>query len=229
MKEIFGGYLPLILKGMLLTIEVALLSLLIAVILGMLTASARLYGGRVSRLIATTYTTVIRGIPDLVLMMLIFFGGQILVNNIGEKMDWDYIDIDPFIAGTITIGFIFGAYMSETFRGAIMAVSKGQIEAGHAYGMTGIQVFLHITFPAMIRHALPGFFNNWLVLVKTTALVSVIGLEDMVFNAKIAGDTLRQPFTFYVLVGGLFLLITAISELGMKWLERRYNKEGMGH
>ena len=229
MKEIFGGYLPLILKGMLLTIEVALLSLLIAIILGMFTASARLYGGYVSRLIAATYSTVIRGIPDLVLMMLIFFGGQILVNNVGEKMGWGYIDIDPFIAGTITIGFIFGAYMSETFRGAIMAVSKGQIEAGHAYGMTSIQVFLHITFPAMIRHALPGFFNNWLVLVKTTALVSVIGLEDMVFNAKIAGDTLRQPFTFYVLVGALFLLITAVSELGMKWLERRYNKEGMGH
>ncbi len=224
MTELFGGYLPLILKGMILTVEVALLSLFFAVILGMIAASARLYGGPISKIIAGTYTTVIRGIPDLVLMMLIFFGGQILVNNIGDKFGWDYIDIDPFIAGTITIGFIFGAYMGETFRGAIMAVPNGQIEAGHAYGMTGRQVFLHITFPAMIRHALPGFFNNWLVLVKTTALVSVIGLEDMVFNAKIAGDTLREPFTFYVLVGILFLLITAVSELGMKWLERRYNK-----
>ncbi len=209
---------------MILTIEVALLSLFFAVILGMLTASARLYGGPISKFIATLYTTVIRGIPDLVLMMLIFFGGQILVNNLGEKFGWSYIDIDPFIAGIITIGFIFGAYMGETFRGAIMAVSKGQIEAGHAYGMTGLQVFLHITFPAMIRHALPGFFNNWLVLVKTTALVSVIGLEDMVFNAKVAGDTLRQPFTFYVLVGALFLIITAVSDLAMQWLERRYTK-----
>ena len=134
-------------------------------------------------------------------MMLIFFGGQVLVNNVGDQLGWEYIDIDPFIAGILTIGFIFGAYMGETFRGAIMAVSKGEIEAGHAYGMTGIQVFTHITFPGMIRHAIPGFFNNWLVLVKTTALVSVIGLEDMVFNAKVAGDTLRQPFTFYMLVG----------------------------
>ncbi|WP_299880989.1 ABC transporter permease [uncultured Cocleimonas sp.] len=226
MNEIFGGYLPMILKGMVLTVEVALLSLLLALILGILAASARLYGGPISKTIAGVYTTVIRGIPDLVLMMLIFFGGQVLVNKVGDKFGWEYIDIDPFVAGILTIGFIFGAYMGETFRGAIMAVSKGEIEAGHAYGMTGFQVFTHITFPGMIRHAIPGFFNNWLVLVKTTALVSVIGLEDMVFNAKIAGDTLRQPFTFYMIVGALFLLITAVSDLGMKWLERRYKLGG---
>ena len=223
MTEILGGYLPMILKGMIVTVEVALLSLMFSLFLGILAASARLYGGPISKTIATVYTTVIRGIPDLVLMMLIFFGGQILVNNIGDKFGWDYIDIDPMIAGIMTIGFIFGAYMGETFRGAIMAVNKGQIEAGHAFGMTPLQVFTHITFPGMIRHAIPGFFNNWLVLVKTTALVSVIGLEDMVFNAKVAGDTLRQPFTFYMLVGGLFLLITAVSDFAMKWLERRYN------
>ena len=226
MTEIFGGYLPLILKGMIVTIEVALFSLLLSLCLGILAASAKLYGGTISKSIATVYTTVIRGIPDLVLMMLIFFGGQILINNIGDKFGWGYIDIDPMIAGIITIGFIFGAYMGETFRGAIIAVNKGQIEAGHAYGMTGLQVFIHITFPAMIRHAIPGFFNNWLVLVKTTALVSVIGLEDMVFNAKVAGDSLRQPFTFYVLVGFLFLLITAVSDLAMRWLERKYNVGG---
>jgi len=226
MTEIFGGYLPLILKGMIVTIEVALFSLLLSLCLGILAASAKLYGGSISKSIATVYTTVIRGIPDLVLMMLIFFGGQILINNIGDKFGWGYIDIDPMIAGIITIGFIFGAYMGETFRGAIIAVNKGQIEAGHAYGMTGLQVFIHITFPAMIRHAIPGFFNNWLVLVKTTALVSVIGLEDMVFNAKVAGDSLRQPFTFYVLVGFLFLLITAVSDLAMRWLERKYNVGG---
>jgi len=184
-----------------------------------------LYGGPIAKTIAGVYTTVIRGIPDLVLMMLIFFGGQVLVNKVGDKFGWEYIDIDPFIAGVLTIGFIFGAYMGETFRGAIMAVSKGEIEAGHAYGMSGFQVFTHITFPSMVKHAIPGFFNNWLVLVKTTALVSVIGLEDMVFSAKIAGDTLRQPFTFYMLVGFLFLLITAVSDLAMRYFERRYRFE----
>ncbi len=225
MTELFGGYLPLILKGMIITVEVALLSLVFSLILGILAASARLYGGPIAKTIAGVYTTVIRGIPDLVLMMLIFFGGQVLVNKVGDKFGWEYIDIDPFIAGVLTIGFIFGAYMGETFRGAIMAVSKGEIEAGHAYGMSGFQVFTHITFPSMVKHAIPGFFNNWLVLVKTTALVSVIGLEDMVFSAKVAGDTLRQPFTFYMLVGFLFLLITAVSDLAMRYFERRYRFE----
>jgi arginine/ornithine transport system permease protein len=217
------GYLPLILKGTLLTVEVAVLSLLIAVFLGLLGAAAKLSGSRLARVIAGVYTTVIRGVPDLVLMTLIFFGGQILINDIGDRLGWDYVDVSPFAAGVLTIGFIFGAYLTETFRGGIMAVSRGEIEAGHAYGMTSIQVFLRITLPAMVRHALPGFSNNWLVLAKTTALVSVIGLHDMVFNAGQAGGATRQPFTFYLLVAILFLVITGVSDVGLRWVERRYS------
>ena len=217
------GYLPLILQGMLLTIEVAVLSLLIAIVLGMLGAVAKLSGSRLAKSIAGIYRTLIRGVPDLVLMTLIFFGGQILVNDIGDHLGWDYIDVSPFAAGVLTIGFIFGAYLTETFRGGILAVSPGEIEAGHAYGMTPTQVLLRITMPAMVRHALPGFSNNWLVLAKTTALVSVIGLQDMVFNAGQAGFATRQPFTFYLLVAMLFLAITGVSDLGLRWLERRYS------
>ena len=217
------GYLPLILQGTLLTVEVAVLSLLIAVFLGLLGAAAKLSGSRLARSIAGVYTTVIRGVPDLVLMTLIFFGGQILVNDIGDRLGWEYVDVSPFAAGVLTIGFIFGAYLTETFRGGIMAVSRGEIEAGHAYGMTSIQVFLRITLPAMVRHALPGFSNNWLVLAKTTALVSVIGLHDMVFNAGQAGGATRQPFTFYLLVAILFLLITGVSDIGLRWVEKRYS------
>ena len=217
------GYLPLILKGTLLTVEVAVLSLLIAIFLGLLGAAAKLSGSRLARVIAGVYTTVIRGVPDLVLMTLIFFGGQILINDIGDRLGWDYVDVSPFAAGVLTIGFIFGAYLTETFRGGIMAVSRGEIEAGHAYGMTSIQVFLRITLPAMVRHALPGFSNNWLVLAKTTALVSVIGLHDMVFNAGQAGGATRQPFTFYLLVAILFLVITGVSDVGLRWVERRYS------
>ena len=219
----FQGYLPFILKGMLLTVEVALLSLAISIVLGMLGAVAKLSHSRTANLIAGVYTTLIRGVPDLVLMTLIFFGGQILVNNIGDRLGLDYIDVSPFIAGTITIGFILGAYMAETFRGGILAVSKGEIEAGKTYGMTPSQVFFQITFPAMVRHALPGFGNNWLVLAKTTALVSVIGLPDMVYNAGQAGGATRQPFTFYLLVAFLFLVITGVSDIGIRWLDRRYS------
>ncbi|MDA0336898.1 MAG: ABC transporter permease [bacterium] len=217
------GYLPLILKGTLLTVEVALLSLLMAIILGLLGAAAKLSGSRGVRLLAQVYTTLIRGVPDLVLMTLIYFGGQILVNNIGDRLGWDYVDVSPFAAGVLTIGFIFGAYLTETFRGGIMAVSRGEIEAGHAYGMTPRQVFFRITLPAMVRHALPGFSNNWLVLAKTTALVSVIGLHDMVYNAGQAGGATRQPFTFYLLVALLFLVLTGVSDICLRWVERRYS------
>jgi arginine/ornithine transport system permease protein len=216
-------YLPLILKGMLLTVELALLALLIAFVLGMIGALAKLSKSHIAQSAAGIYTTLIRGTPELVTMTLIFFGGQILVNNIGEKLGLEYIDVSPFIAGVITIGFIYGAYMTESFRGGILAVSRGEIEAGYAFGMTPIQVFLRITFPAMVRHALPGFGNNWLVLVKATALVSVIGLPDMVYNAGLAGGSTRKPFTFFCVVAFLFLIITGVSDVGLRWLDKRYS------
>lgn len=216
-------YLPFILLGTVLTIEVALLSLVIAVALGMATAAAKLSDSQVARTVGGVYTTLVRGIPDLVLMTILFFGGQIAVNRLTDVMQWDYIDVSPFIAGVLTIGFIFGAYMGETFRGAILSVPRGEIEAGRAFGMTKRRVFLRITMPAMVRHALPGFGNNWLVLMKTTALVSVIGLPDMVFNAGQAAGATRQPFSFYVLVALLFLLLTAASNVGIRYLARRYS------
>ena len=215
-------YLPFVLTGMALTVAVALSSLFIACVLGMLTAAAKLSHSTAARAVGGVYTTLIRGIPDLVLMTLLFFGGQILINQLTDTLGWGYVDVSPFVAGVLTIGFIFGAYMGETFRGAILAVPRGEIEAGHAFGMTPARVFLRVTFPAMVRHALPGFGNNWLVLMKTTALVSVIGLHDMVFKAGQAGGATRQPFSFYLLVALLFLLLTALSNLGIRYLDRRY-------
>ena len=221
---VLGGYFyPFILEGMLLTIQLAVFSLFIALALGLLGATAKLSSNRIARLVAGTYTTLIRGVPDIVLMFIIFFGGQLLVNVIGDKLGLEYIEISEFTAGVTTIGFIFGAYMAETFRGAILAVPRGEIEAGYAYGMTSLQVFRRITFPACVRHAIPGFGNNWLVLAKTTALVSVIGLEDMVFRATQAGGSLRQPFTFYFVVAILYLVITAVSDGGLRWMEKRYS------
>ena len=217
-------YLPLILRGMLLTIEVALLSLLISIVLGMIGALAKLSRSILARNIAGIYTTVIRGIPDLVLMLLVYFGGQVFINQVAPMVGYDeYIDINPFMAGVSTIGFIFGAYMTETFRGAILAVNKGQLEAGNAYGMSGIQVFTRILMPQMVRHALPGFGNVWLVMIKTTALVSIIGLDDMVRKAGLAAGATRLPFTFYAVVAFNYLVITTISIYVLKWLDTRYS------
>ena len=218
------GYGPSILEGTLLTIEVSLVSLGISMLLGMLGALAKLSGSKPLQITAQVYTTIIRGIPDLVLMLLIFFGGQVLINQIATMVGYeDYIDINPFIAGVSTIGFIFGAYMTETFRGAILAVHRGQLEAGYAYGMGRFQVFRRILMPQMIRHAIPGFGNNWLVLVKTTALVSIIGLDDMVRKASLAAGATRLPFTFYIVVAINYLIITSISVYLLKWLENKYS------
>ena len=222
--SLLHGYGPSIIEGTLLTLEVSLLSLLLAGFLGFTGALAKLSQSPVLRSAAQVYTTVIRGVPDLVLMLLVFFGGQILVNQIGPYFGYDeYIDINPFIAGVGTIGFIFGAYMTETFRGAILAVNKGQIEAAYAYGMSSFQVFTRIMLPLMVRHALPGFGNNWLVLIKTTALVSIIGLDDMVRKAALAAGATRKPFTFYLVVAINYLLITTVSIYLLNYLEKRYS------
>jgi arginine/ornithine transport system permease protein len=218
------GYGPSILEGTLLTIEVSLTALVLAMLLGMMGALAKLSAYKPLQLIAQIYTTIIRGIPDLVLMLLIFFGGQVFINQVAPLVGYDgYIDINPFIAGVSTIGFIFGAYMTETFRGGILAVPKGQIEAAYAYGMTRLQMFVRVLLPQMVRHAIPGFGNNWLVLVKTTALVSIIGLDDMVRKASLAAGATRLPFTYYVVVAILYLIITSISIYLLRWLENRYS------
>jgi len=218
------GFLPSILGGAVVTVTVALSSLLIAVLLGLLGAAMKLSKSRTAKALATVYTTVIRGVPDLVLMLLIFYGGQLAINELAPKFGYnDYVDINPFIAGVWTIGFIFGAYLTETFRGALLAIPAGQREAAIAYGMSSRQVFMRITFPQMVRFALPGFSNNWLVLVKSTALVSVIGLSDMMNRAGMAAGATHEPFTFYMTAAAIYLVITTISVLTLKALERRYS------
>ena len=222
------GYGPTIFMGAILTIEVAILSLIVALVLGLLGAVAKLSPYTPLRMVATGYTTLIRGVPDLVLMLLIFYGAQIMMNSLSDwiyyRFEYDfYINIDEFIAGVATIGFIFGAYMSETFRGAFLAVDRGQIEAGTAYGMNKRQVFFRIMFPQMMRHALPGLSNNWLVLLKTTALVSLIGLTDMTRLAKEASAATREPFIFFIPVALIYLLITILSEWGFKAIEKKYS------
>ena len=219
----FQGYLPTILGGAALTLQLALLSLLFALVAGLAGASAKLSKSAPLRWLATVYTTVVRGVPDLVMMLLVFYGGQMLVNQLTEYLDVGYFDLNPMVAGVLTIGFIFGAYFAETFRGAFLAVPAGQLEAGAAYGMTRWQVFVRILFPQMLRHALPGLGNNWLVLLKSTAIVSMIGLSDMTWLADQAGRTTRQPFVFYLLVCALYLVMTTASSWLLGRLERRYS------
>lgn len=217
------GYLPAILGGLKSTLSVAALSLLVACVFGLLGAAAKLSESRVAHWIADIYTTLIRGVPELLLMLLLFYGGQITINNLADRQGWGYIDINPFMAGVLVLGFIFGAYLTETFRAAILAIPRGQIEAGHAYGLRPLQVFSRIVLPQMIRHAIPGFANNWLIMVKATALVSIIGLDDMVHRASLAASATREPFTFYATIAVIYLAITTVSLVGLHLVQKRYS------
>ncbi len=222
--ESIWEYRYLLFDGTVVTVQLAVGSLILSVVLGLAGASAKLASNPISNRLASAYTTLVRGVPDLVLMMLLFYGGQQIVNDLGTVTGWwDYLEIDQFIAGIGSIGFVFGAYMTETFRGAILAIPRGQIEAGISCGMTNLTIFRRITWPQMVRHALPSFTNNWLVLIKATALVSVIGLHDVVWNASTAGRSVREPFTFMFAVLLIYLALTAISDIGLRWLDRRYS------
>jgi arginine/ornithine transport system permease protein len=219
-----NAYYLSILQGAGLTVGVSLCALLVSIVLGLLGAAAKLSGRRVWVAIATAYTTVIRGVPDLVVMLLVFYGGTIGLNHLLELMGRkETVDINPFVAGVLTIGFIYGAYMTETFRGAILSIPKGQMEAAWAFGMGRVQAFVRITAPQMVRYALPGFTNNWLVLIKATALVSLIGLKEMTYLAKQASAATRSPFAFFLFTAALFLVYTTVSLYALRKLNARYS------
>lgn len=219
-----SDYYLAILQGSLLTVGVSLASLAVATLLGLLGAAAKLSGSRPLVWLAQLYTTVVRGVPELLMMLLIFYGGAIGLNHLLELWgNQEGVDLDPFVAGVLTIGFIYGAYMTETFRGAILAIPRGQMEAAWAFGMGRLQTFVRITAPQMVRYALPSFTNNWLVLIKATALVSLISLHDMTYMAKQASAATREPFIFLMFAAALYLVFTSISLSVLKRINARYS------
>lgn len=219
------GYGPLLLQGIWLTLKLALLSLLLGLVFGLIGACAKLsrvWGWRFS---AQLYTTLIRGVPDLLLMLLIFYGLQTGLSRLTNALEWAYIEIDPFSAGVITLGFVYGAYFTETFRGALLAVPGGQANAAKALGLTPWQGFVYVVFPQMMRFALPGLGNNWMVLLKATALVSIIGLADLVKVAQMAGKGSQQLLGFLLFAALIYLLLSSVSNALLRWLERLYSSE----
>jgi histidine transport system permease protein len=216
------GFGPLLLQGSWMTVKLSFLCLLVSVGLGLIGASAKLSKSALLRVPAQAYTTLIRGVPDLVLMLLIFYSLQTWLSSFTDFMEWEYIEINPFSAGVITLGFIYGAYFTETFRGAILAVPRGQMEAATAYGLTRAQRFRLVVFPQMMRFALPGIGNNWMVILKATALVSIIGLADLVKVAQDAGKSTYQLFFFLILAALIYLVITTVSNYVLRRMENFY-------
>lgn len=219
-------YAPLLAQGALVTIALALVSLIFATALGALAAAGRIGGGPVARTAVFAYTSIVRGVPDLVMILLVYFGGQRLFNFLLGLFGIGSITLSPFWAGVIAIGFIYGAYLAETFRGAYMTIPKGQIEAGQALGLRGSALIGKVMIPQLVRFALPGYGNVWQVLVKSTAVVSVIGLNDLVGLANDAGKTAREPFLFLSAVMLVYLLITFVSTNALGMMERRFALKG---
>ena len=206
------GYGWMLWQGLELTILVGLGAMALALALGLLGAWGKLSGGRAGRWAAGTYTTVIRGVPELLLILLVYYGVPTLIQDIAEGAGYDIIiDINPFVAGVITIGFIYGAFATEVFRGAFLAVPRGQIEAARAHGMGRALTFRRIVLSQMWRFALPGLGNVWMVLIKATALISVIQLEELMRNADVAARATKLPFTFFFVASLFYLGITIVS------------------
>jgi polar amino acid transport system permease protein/octopine/nopaline transport system permease protein/arginine/ornithine transport system permease protein len=164
-------------------------------------------------------------VPELILLLLVYFGTPTLIQSIATRMGYDIrVDINPFIAGTITIGFIYGAFATEVLRGAFQAIPKGQAEAARAIGMSRLQVFKRILLPQAMRFALPGLGNVWMVLIKATALISIIQLDELMRKTKIASNATHEPFTFYLLASFIYLGITLVSMMAQKRAETWANK-----
>jgi histidine transport system permease protein len=216
------GYSQLILAGTWVTLKISFLSLVVSFFIGLAGAVAKLSSNPVLAWGAGLYTTLIRGIPALVLMLLLYFSVQMGLNRMTEHFGLNQLDIEPVSAAIMVLGFIYGAYFTETFRGAYLAVPRGQMEAALSIGMPWSRAFRRIQFPQMMRFALPGVANNWLVLVKTAGLVSLLGVNDMVKAARQAGNATMRQFFFYGVVAAIFLGITSLSQVLVHLLERRF-------
>lgn len=218
------GFGHLLVSGTWLTIQLALASLFFGLILGLMGASAKLSDNKVARWIATSYTTLIRGIPELLLVLTIYFGGAQVIMAIASLFGYDeYIEIGPFVAGVAALSIAFGAYATEVFRMAMQEIPKGQWESGLACGMSPTKTFFRIILPQVWRLAIPGLGNLFQVLLKDTALVSVVGLNDIVRQSQVAISATKEPFTFFLVAAFIYLALTAIANAITHMLERASN------
>lgn len=225
-KGIFQGYEWVFWEGLQVTLAVGISCIPVVVILGLLGAWAKLSGNPLARSIGYTYTTIVRGVPELVLILEIYYGLTILLQYAltaisgGEVL----VDIDPFTAGTITLGLIYGAFATEVFRGAYLAVDRGQIEAARAFGMHRNLAFVRVVFPQMMRFAIPGLGNVWMVLIKATSLMSLIQLPELLRMSDVAARAVRKPFTFFFAAAVIYLALTIVSIYVLKHVEARANR-----
>ena len=228
--EILSGWWDDYFWGAVVVGKVFVASLSLMILFGLIGAAAKLSNNRVAQKIANAYTVVFRGTPEILVILLLYFGSAITLTAIVKLFDPDvrFVDVPPFWAGTIAIALIVGSYATETFRGAFLGVKPGSIEAARALGMSNLQTFIYIRIPEMWRIALPPFGNHMLSLVKDTALISIIGLNETLFVAKQAITVTGMPFTMYIVVGLIYLGFSTVIPLSVMGLEKYGERTTVG-
>lgn len=216
------GWGKTLLEGLANTLLIAAGAFMLGLVIGFFGALGKINGGPFAKWTLEIYTTLIRAVPELVLILLLYYAGQGAINAALVNMGYSQIDINPLVAGVLVLGFVQGAYSTEVIRAAMLAVPKGQIEAGYAYGMSRPQMLMRIMIPAMIPFALPGLANLWLIVTKDTALLAVIGSSELATKTRAAAGSTRNYLTFYLAAACLYLMLTLVSNRIFNWLERRY-------
>jgi polar amino acid transport system permease protein len=213
----WGGNL---LRGLVNSLKIAFGAYAFGLIIGLFGAYGKLYGGVVTRDLLAIYTTVIMAVPELVLILILYYVGTDLFNKASNLLGYGRVEISGVAAGIWVLGIVQGAYSAEILRGAIQAVPKGQLEAARAFGMPPFMLMRRITIPAMLSFATPGLANLWLIATKDTALLSIVGFSELTLETRQAAASTRHYFTFFLAAGGLYLVVTLLSGVVFARIEK---------
>lgn len=223
------GWLDDIAYGVFITVSLAIATLPVGMVIGFLVALAKNSNEPSLRLAGNIYTTIFRGLPELLTLFIIFFGVQIVLQKIVQFFQPDAtIDVNAFVSGMIALALVFSSYSSEVFLSAFKAIPKGQYEGGHSIGLTSWQTMRLVVLPQLIRIALPGLSNLWLILLKDTALVSAIGLPDIIRQAYIAARVTQEAFLFFGIATLIYLVLAIVSSFGIGAVEHAVKRQEMG-
>lgn len=220
-----------LLRGTAMTLLISVLGMALGVVIGVLGASIKTSGPRPLGLIVSFYTTIVRSIPELLIIYLLFFGSIQAASDLADAFRWEDAMTSwfPALVGIVAIGLIAGSYAVEVFRGALKAIPAGQIEAARAIGMSARQRLLRIVLPQMFWYALPGTNNVWQTALKDTALISLVGLVEIMRAAVLGAAATREPLALYLMAGALYFVIGAVSQGVFVLAERHYGHGMRGH
>lgn len=216
-----GGWGWNLLRGLAATLQIALGAFALGLIIGLFGALGKLNGSVITRWLLEIYTTIIRAVPELVLILLLYYAGTGLINQLLESFGYRPIDISGLAAGIAVLGIVQGAYATEVIRGAMLAVPRGQLEAATAFGMSRWTALRRITLPAMLPFALPGLSNLWLIVIKDTALLAVVGFSELALTTRQAAGSTRAWFMFFLVAAAMYLCVTLLSNQVFRLLEKR--------